>query len=461
MGGSMGRGDAELNEEDLKRCFELDYGLDMTQNRSGDLRCDAMGPVSIIDANDPDRVRVQQFIFDPSDPARIAGSDLERLRLGRAIGCLLGNAIGDATGAPFEFTAVRYGTNVMTEGLDQTEIWGNGSGNSFGLEPGQWTDDFSMANAMAESILARKPLGDGTTREGQWDGIDCRLRFNHWWSLGYCNAFGFSEKRGSSIGLGGNISMSISEFPKQRKAKTDAGDKVTSGNGSLMRLGPIPVAFWRDLANAEDTAALSSYTTHQGIEAAECCRLATHIVATLIRSGGGKAVLANLPNTFSTPAYTVRCLAAAQQEERHEENTNLKLIDRNWTWKNPDFRYSPSRSAQQPGYVGSYAMDNLSMALHCVWSTDNFKDAMLKCANMRGDSDSVCAVVGQIAGAMYGVHTIPPGWIRKVQQWDREGDIALKGYKLYRCRETLEATPEPQEIAPLPVEPTTTEDAQE
>lgn len=52
----------------------------------------------------------------------------------------------------------------------------------------------------------------------------------------------------------------------------------------------------------------------------------------------------------------------------------------------------------QPGYIGSYAMDGLAMALHCVWTTTNFKDALLKCANLRGDSDSVCAVVGQIAG---------------------------------------------------------------
>lgn len=75
-------------------------------------------------------------------------------------------------------------------------------------------------------------------------------------------------------------------------------------------------------------------------------------------------------------------------------------------------------------------MDNLSMALHCVYSTASFKEAALKCANMRGDSDSVCSVVGQICGALYGVESIPASWLREVQRWDQHGDIALTAFKL-------------------------------
>lgn len=43
-------------------------------------------------------------------------------------------------------------------------------------------------------------------------------------------------------------------------------------------------------------------------------------------------------------------------------------------------------------------MDGLCMALHCIWTTNSFQEAIVKCANIRGDSDSVCAVLGQMAG---------------------------------------------------------------
>lgn len=104
------------------------------------------------------------------------------------------------------------------------------------------------------------------------------------------------------------------------------------------------------------------------------------------------------------------------QEERHEDNADLSLSDRNWDWKNANFRYAKNRAQKQPGncallvsfysltttgYIGSYAMDGLCMALHCVWTTNSFREALVKCANLRGDADSVCAVLGQMAGLLH------------------------------------------------------------
>lgn len=56
-----------------------------------------------------------------------------------------------------------------------------------------------------------------------------------------------------------------------------------------------------------------------------------------------------------------------------------------------------------PGYIGSYCMDALAMALHTVWYTNSFKEIALVNANMGGDCDTVGAVAGQIAGAAYGI----------------------------------------------------------
>ena len=82
---------------------------------------------------------------------------------------------------------------------------------------------------------------------------------------------------------------------------------------------------------------------------------------------------------------------------------NQSVEDRNWNWKDHDFRYSQCRALDKPGYVGSYCMDALAMALHTVWKTSSFKEVAIINADLGGDCDTVGAIAGQIAGAMYGV----------------------------------------------------------
>ena len=103
--------------------------------------------------------------------------------------------------------------------------------------------------------------------------------------------------------------------------------------------------------------------------------------------------------------------------------------NRNWNWKDPDFKYSEYRSKLQPGYIGSYCMDGLAMALHALYKTNSFKEAILKGVNLCGDADSVGSVIGQIAGAFYGLDSIPKDWIETINKWDNN-EIALRGYIL-------------------------------
>jgi len=212
------------------------------------------------------------------------------------------------------------------------------------------------------------------------------------------------------------------EFQDHQIPYTNAGNSETSGNGSIMRNSPIPMFFASDINLALQMAANQSKTTHQGIEAAECCRLLTYFNVQAINGLPKEAIFDSL-KSFPTNSYSVYKLAISE----HEEN---EPINRNWNWKDPDFKYSPERANKQPGYVGSYAMDAMSMALHIIYTTDNFKSALLKSANLRGDSDSVSAVVGQMAGALYGAQSIPKDWIESILQWDPKGTIMLRAYKL-------------------------------
>jgi ADP-ribosyl-[dinitrogen reductase] hydrolase len=77
--------------------------------------------------------------------------------------------------------------------------------------------------------------------------------------------------------------------------------------------------------------------------------------------------------------------------------------DRNWSWRDKDHMYAESRLNNMPGYIGSYCMDGLCMALHTVMFTSSFLEAVVWNADMGGDCDTVGSIAGQIAGALYGV----------------------------------------------------------
>jgi ADP-ribosylglycohydrolase len=235
----------------------------------------------------------------------------------------------------------------------------------------------------------------------------------------------------SSVGLGVNIWQSFAEFVKQKTEFTTAGDLHTSGNGSLMRNAPVAVFYRDDHVLAEAMSYKQSKTAHQGEEAAECCRLLTRCVLHGIRGDGTPRFLDTLNHDFHSATCSVSFLARCEQETRHKDNEQHKLEDRNWNCCSLDFRYSPSRATEHPDYIGSCAIEAFSMALHYIWSSSSFTAAILKCANLRGDSDTTAAIAGQNAGAIYGAKSIPPEWVEAILRWDFRSDILLRARKLY------------------------------
>ena len=217
---------------------------------------------------------------------------------------------------------------------------------------------------------------------------------------------------------------SLYNYVSTPREETPMGDINSSGIGSIMRNAAVPICYHNNIDKAMDIAKRQSLSTHQGNEAAECCRLLTYIIVKILKRKDEKLndIICNLEK-FETTVNSVKCLALSKEESEDP--------DRVWNWKKKDFKYSPTRSKNQPGYIGSYAMDGMAMALHVLYYINNFKDAIIKVVNLRGDSDSVGAVVGQIAGAYYGVENIPSEWIETVSQWDHF-EIPLRGYILQK-----------------------------
>lgn len=322
----------------------------------------------------------------------------------RALGCMMGLVTGDALGAPLEFKTLRYppflNSQVVTDMLHTDH---------FGLRPGQYTDDTSMSLCLADSLIVKQ----------QFDPFDTMLRFQAWWHCGYNSCFRYDDKCDSfhSIGLGGSISKSLTKFTKDGEAYTTAGDFGTSGNGSIMRNAPICLYFCNDVNLAMKHAELQSKITHQGIEAWENARLLTWICVNLINSESDLSDLHNIVKQFVIISHNPNIFKLIESED-------------DWDWQNEYFKYNKQRASEQPKYIGSYSTDCMAMALHCVYTTTSFEEALIKAVNMHGDADSVGAVTGQIAGALYGYDEIPIRWLQATTYWNA-GSILYRAHLLY------------------------------
>jgi ADP-ribosyl-[dinitrogen reductase] hydrolase len=151
-------------------------------------------------------------------------------------GALLGLAAGDALGTTLEFRSP--GTFGPL-----TDMVGGGP---FALAPGQWTDDTSMALCLGESLV----------RCHGFDPKDQMERYCRWWQEGYLSCTG----RCFDIGL--TVSAALSKYTEAGDPFMGSVDRRTAGNGSLMRLAPVPLAYRANPELAIHYAGESSRTTH-------------------------------------------------------------------------------------------------------------------------------------------------------------------------------------------------------
>ena len=161
-------------------------------------------------------------------------------------GCLVGLAAGDALGTTLEFHSPGSFEPI-------NDMVGGGP---FGLEPGQWTDDTSIALCLAASLIER---------EG-FDPPDQMRRYVRWWREGYMSS------TGRCFDIGVTTSRALSRFMDTGEPYSGPTDPVSAGSGSLMRLAPVAMYFAGDPAEALARSADSSKTTHGPEEAVDACR---------------------------------------------------------------------------------------------------------------------------------------------------------------------------------------------
>ncbi len=413
---------------------------------------DNIVPIITYNNGQQNTLLVEKSIFDPSELKRIGGFDLGEYelwanylrnnsyskiniinpegRLNYTLGCMLGMAIGDSVGAPYEFYPVNKDlynkANYSNDFLESIKLEKNPAADQ--VSPGQWTDDTSMGLCLADSLIINR---------GELKPLDVMKRFLAWWYCGYNNASRLENPGGrKSWGIGGNISGSFNAFLQNPTLnRTTDGDVYTSGNGSIMRNAAIPITF-NNMDDAVKAAEDQSYVTHAGVEAADCCKLLTFICLKFmdgVKRNNIKDSLEDLLKDGSEVYNYLECdsvkgLAKSQEDVENPKDNSPE----NWDWKADVFAYNNSRvDNPYPGgpYIGSYAMDCMAMALHILYHTTSFQQAIDVASKLCGDADTVAAVVGQMAGAFYGFITFPQQWMDNLHKYDH-GEIAIRTYIL-------------------------------
>ena len=153
-------------------------------------------------------------------------------------GALLGLASGDALG-----TTVEFKERGSFEPL--TGIVGGGP---FHLEPGQWTDDTSMALCLADSLLECRGM----------DLNDQASRYVRWWREGY------NSVNGRCFDIGNTVRSALSSFNLDGNPYSGSSDAYSAGNGSIMRLAPVPMFYANDIAKAVAASRESSRKSTRG-----------------------------------------------------------------------------------------------------------------------------------------------------------------------------------------------------
>lgn len=261
-------------------------------------------------------------------------------------------------------------------------------GGPFGLAPGQWTDDTSMALALAETLITHPTF----------DPHDLMDRFVDWYRRGAYSC------TGACFDIGIATRQALARYERTRDPFAGSTASDTAGNGSLMRLAPVAIATLDDPGEAERIAEAQGRTTHGAPQAVEACAYFVQLLRGAIR--GEAAVLRPRPWIgVDTDGLRPRHWSSAADDDltpmARDGDAAIDALARGGWWG----------KARDEIRSSGYVMNTLEAALWAVGSTDTFEDALVLAVNLGDDADTAGAVTGQLAGAVYGASAIPERWL--------------------------------------------------
>ena len=305
-------------------------------------------------------------------------SVLTKKQINAGVGSLIGLAVGDALGAPFEFRpAGLYRSTFPKPVLDgRGEMIGGGA---FDWAPGEFTDDTQMALALSEALIAAQ---DEWEPERIWNHFKA-------WSIG-----------ATDIGNGTRAVLALPNFVTAARQVHDETGK-TAGNGSLMRVAPVALAgVGQDSLWVQKAARAQSRLTHFDSWAGNSASVAADIIYRLIIGCHIEDVLGRVHVNIGP------------------SQRNMFINFLTGDWKPEDF----SEVSNGVSFVC------LAQAVWALRNTSSFEEAVTTAVNLGDDADTVGAVTGALAGALYGFDQIPTRWRNALNGQVRQPDGEMKFY---------------------------------
>lgn len=283
----------------------------------------------------------------------------------RALGAMLGLAIGDAMGMPVEFRP--KGTFKPVTGFR--------NGGPFKLKAGEWTDDTAMALCLAQSLIDCQGM----------DVKDQMDKYLKWVDEGYMSC------TGQCVGMGQTVLRALSRYHKTGDPYQGDPNPKHAGSGCIMRLAPVPIYFHKDAKSAILESVNSARVTHGSLQALQCSAYFAGLIWAALNGYSKEEIL----KPFFTPC------SEFQLRDLHED------VDRVLSGS---YKSITEEKLKPTGYV----VDSLEVALWGIHNFDSYSEGLFAVVNLGGDSDTAAAIYGQLAGAHYGSRGLPEELLEKL-----------------------------------------------
>lgn len=311
---------------------------------------------------------------------------------------LFGVAVGDALGVPVEFKS----RDILKQN-PVTDMIGYGTHNQ---PPGTWSDDGSLTFCLAESLCQGYDLRDLADRFISWRDDNYWTPHGHVFDIGYATSDAIS-----------NLRMGAQPVFAGRN------DEQSNGNGSLMRI--LPLVLYTQNQPIERrfkcTKEISSLT-HAHIRSILACFIYLEFALQLLQ---GKEKFAAFENTQNLVNNFLSTNAIATQQEI--DCFRRILGNPAGEHKIKPINEYPEHEIASSGYV----LHSLEASFWCLLNSDSYEHTVLKAVNMGDDTDTTAAIVGGLAGLLYGQDNIPPHWVGQLARKDDITDLASRLHRQY------------------------------
>lgn len=298
----------------------------------------------------------------------------------RLMGALMGAAVGDALGVPYEFT---HRVQRKNDPASKMEGW-----MEHNQPPGTWSDDTSMTLGVAQALIdhAGQPLDDAFLKQ-------MVVYFVAWMRKA---AFTAGHHM---FDIGNTTAAVLRQYPEQYAANQPLvfygeDHEGAQGNGSLMRL--IPLALWNAFHPlSQDLIDKSSEITHGHPNVLAICNHYINFVDGLVQWSQSHA-------GEDFPIVDLLKAATAKGEAYHREANYHFDIDTLLARSYDSFE----------GKADGYVLYSIELVYWCLAHSKSFKEATLLAVNMGEDTDTHASIVGSLAGFIYGLSGIPEDWLK-------------------------------------------------